>query len=174
MSPDRLRTAVAPVAVVLAGLVAAVAVGAATWFGVAWARAGADDALELGLARDEALRAAGQAAVNLTTQDPANVQQTLALWEQSATGPLLARFGDSAALTGDLQGQAPTRSTVEDSALTALDLRTGSATALVALSLTVVGPGAEEPRPLQRLELDMVRTADGWKATDLVPVGPPQ
>lgn len=66
------------------GVLAAVALLAAGWFGLSWYRAAHDESLALRMTRDTVLQDGQQATVNLNTLDYRRVQDGLTLWEQSA------------------------------------------------------------------------------------------
>ena len=70
----------------IALLVAAIAV--ATWFGVAWLKAGSDASLSRAKARDEVDRIARAAIVTFHTLDYHKVDEGLNNWEAASTGPL--------------------------------------------------------------------------------------
>lgn len=164
-----LRSALAVVAVlaVLAG-------GTAGWYGVSWFRAAHSESLDLAIERDTVLREARQAAVNLTTLDPVQVEGSLDLWQGSVTGPLAEEFGNNRQSYARLISEHRSRSESEviDAAVAELDSRQGTARVLVGLDVTVTPEQGEPAVSKQRLQLQMSRTEDGWKAGGINPVGP--
>lgn len=171
-------------AVVLALLFCAVA-------GWSYARARGDEALAYAAARDRALADGRARIAHLTghdTKDPARSRQR---WLAASTGPLheeLRRSGtdggtESPDRTGKSAGKetagskkerqdAPggtARATVTDAALTALDVRAGSAEMIATVRIEGGFGGAER----KRLQAALARTPQGWKVEALtaVPVG---
>src|SRR6266568_2078663 len=74
--------------VVAGAVLVAVGTAPAVIFGVLWHNTATGQALATSRARDDALRAAEQGSINLTTLDYHNVQQGLDRWKQSTTGAL--------------------------------------------------------------------------------------
>ncbi|OKJ93515.1 hypothetical protein AMK26_34065 [Streptomyces sp. CB03234] len=75
-----------------------------------------------------------------------------------------------------LPGTASARATVTDAALTALDVRAGTAELIATVRVeTTPGDGRPAGTDRKRLEADLTRTGDGWKVTALtaVPVAGP-
>jgi Mce-associated membrane protein len=164
--PDRITLATR-VAAVLAGLgLVAVAV-----FGVLWWSAVHGSAATAAQARDDALAAARQIAVNLPTLDFHDVDKGLATWEASATGPLLEEFQKNhQQYAADIR-KAQTVSTARlvDAALADLDVTAGKARAVTSVDVTttqVVNGVPSLPLTKQvRIQLELIRTPNaGWKA----------
>ncbi|MGD9531249.1 hypothetical protein [Pseudonocardia sp.] len=145
----------------------------ALFFGARLVLALTDDGLELAAARDAVLVDARQAAVNLNTLDPADVDGGLDLWEQSATGPLLEEYRrnrDSYA-TFVREARRSTEASVVDAAVSEIDVRTGKARILVGVDVVLRPEGQEPLLSRQRLQMEMTRTPEGvWKASRIVPV----
>jgi Mce-associated membrane protein len=163
-----LRTAILAVAAL-----AVIAFVAAGWFGVSWYRAAHDKSLAVGLARDAVLRDAQQAALTLNTLDYRHVQDGLNLWEQSATGSLLAqlranRDSYSHAIT---DSSTVSNGNVVDAAVATLDERAGTAQVLVGLDVTSQVDKGDPGCVHRRVHLDMVRIGPAWKVGNLTPVG---
>jgi Mce-associated membrane protein len=156
---------------VLAVLVALAAL-AALFFGTRWALALTDDGRELAEARDAVLVDARQAAININTLDFADVEAGLDLWEQSSTGPVLEEFRANREEYGQAVAQArrATEATVVDAAVAELDQRAGVARVLVGVDVRVFAEGQQPVLTRQRLQLEMTRTDEGWKASRVAPV----
>ncbi len=152
---------------------AALAVGAAGWFGVSWYRAAHDELLSGGIARDTVLQDAQQATTNLNTLDYRRVQDGLALWEQSATGSLLEEMRANRVTYAQAITEAKTTTTARtlDGAVAELDERSGTARVLVGVDVTSVREGGEPSCVRRRMELEMRRADTVWKVDKLAPVG---
>jgi Mce-associated membrane protein len=172
-SPIRRRVALTPVTA-LAALVALAAL-AALFFGGRWVLAGTDDGLELAAQREAVLVDARQAAINLNSLDNRNVAAGLDLWEQTSTGTLLDEFRANRAEYEQVVTQARrvTVATVRDAAVAELDIRAGTARVLVAIDVEVRPEGQDPVITRQRLQLEMTRTDQGWKASRVAPVRNP-
>jgi Mce-associated membrane protein len=139
----------------------------AVLLGILWAATLNDGSRELAQARDVVLVDARQAAMNLNSLDFENVDAGLDLWEQSSTAGLLEEFRANRAEYAQLvvESQRVTEATVPDAAVAELDLRAGIARVLVGVDVQVTAPGQEPTLFRQRLQMEMTRTADGWKAS---------
>jgi Mce-associated membrane protein len=171
--PARRWFALTPVTA-LAVLVALAAL-AALFFGGRWVLATGDDGLELAAQREAALMDARQAAINLNSLDHRNVAAGLDLWEQTSTGTLLEEFRANRAEYEQVVTQARrvTVATVQDAAVAELDVRAGTARVLVAIDVEVSPEGQAPVVTRQRLQLEMTRTDEGWKASRVAPVRTP-
>src|ERR1700756_2936803 len=78
--------------IIAGSVLAVVAVAAAVVFGVLWHSAASGDSAGVAKMRDEALQAAEQGSLNLTTLDYRNVQQGLDRWKASTTGSLYTQL----------------------------------------------------------------------------------
>jgi Mce-associated membrane protein len=165
------------VATRVAALVAAFGLIGAAAFGVLWWRTEHGTGVQTARARDSALAAARQIAVNLQTLDYRTVDKGLDTWKASTTGPLLGEFQKNyqqyaAEITAV---QTTTNARLVDAALSDLDPAGGKATAIAALdvSTTKMINGAPS-RPIVkqvRIQLVLVRTPDaGWKAAAAGPI----
>lgn len=149
------------------------AVLAALFFGVRLGLAVTDDNLALAQARDTVLVDARQAAVNLNTLNPADVQAGLSLWEQSSTGSVLEEFQRNRETFAQFVTEAKrsTEASVVDAAVAELDVRAGIARVLIGVDVIVRPEGQEPVLSRQRLQLEMTRTIDGvWKVSRIAPV----
>ena len=135
--------------------------------GVLWAFTVTDDSLDLAQARDVVLVDARQAAINLNTLDSANVEPGLDLWEQSSTGGLLEEFRANRAEYAGLVTESgrSTAASVTDAAVAELDLRAGVARVVVGVDVQVTVPDQDPVLLRQRLQIEMTRTEQGWKAS---------
>jgi Mce-associated membrane protein len=147
------------------GLVAVVVLGIVWW--TALHGSSAKDAT----ARDDALAAARQIAVNLQTLDYNNVDKGLAIWESSSTGPLLTEFQKNHQQYADQirKVQTSTSAKLVDAALSDVDVAAGKAKAIASVDVTTSQTANGAPSlPVTkqvRIALDLVRTPDaGWKA----------
>jgi Mce-associated membrane protein len=158
-------------ALVLVVLAAAFA-GWAGWSAYSAAHAGPSASAQL---RDQVLQAGEQAVENFNTLDYRKVAQGLALWEQSSTGALHDEItAGRAQFTRDIQQtKTVTTARILDGALTSLNARSGTASIIVAIQITVT-PATGTPTVKQsRLAGRLTRTDAGWKLSALgeVPVG---
>lgn len=153
----------------LAGVVlVAVAVVCAAVFGTLWALAAHDDSLTFARMRDQALQAAEQGSVNLTTLDYRHVQQDLGRWKASTTGKLYqALTSGGTTFTKQVeQARSITKGTVKDGVITELDPHTGKARALVYVSVAVTVSGGKTTTKLLPLQWNLTLTKSGWKLSD--------
>lgn len=146
---------------------------AVLFFGARLTLALVDDDLALAGARDAVLADARQAAMNLNTLNPVDVQGGLDLWEQSSTGAVLEEFRRNretyAAFV--VEAKRSTEASVVDAAVAELDVRAGLARVLIGVDVIVRPEGQEPVLSRQRLQLEMARTPDGtWKVSRIAPV----
>src|SRR6201999_2921548 len=127
---------------VVAGVaLVAVAVVCAAVFGVLWLTASHNDSLAFSRERDQALQAAEQGSINLTTLDYRHVAQGLARWKDSTTGTLHTQFTSGSLVstftTQAQQAKSVTTGKVAEGVITELDTHAGKASALVIMNVTV-------------------------------------
>jgi Mce-associated membrane protein len=152
-----------------------VALIAAAWFGTGWVRAAFFTDGPRAEARDTALADARQAAINLMSLDPNDVDGSLELIQSSMTGSLL----DDATKTQDQfreqAKQAKTRleSKVIGSSLTALNSERDHASALIVLQTTRTVPDVTPYSYRQTWALDLVKQGEVWKAEKASPLSQP-
>jgi Mce-associated membrane protein len=163
----------------LAAVVAALGLVGTVTFGLLWWSATHGSEVQVATARDEALAAARQIAVNLQTLDYRTVNAGLDAWKESATGPLLNELQHNRAQYAATVTQAQTTSTARlvGAGLSDLDATAGKATALAALDISTLTPDSGTPRqPVikqVRIQLALVRTPEGiWKAAAAGPIRP--
>jgi Mce-associated membrane protein len=147
----------------------------AAWSGWSWYRASTAGPSQDSQLRDQVLQAGEQAVQNFNTLDYRKVAAGLALWEQSSTGPLHAEIKSGHAQFERQIQQTKTITTARilDGALTALNVRAGTASIIVAAQITVTPANGSPVTKQNRLAGTLTRTASGWKLSQLgqVPVG---
>jgi len=151
----------------------AVAVVFAAWEGESWLTAPRPSAVAQ--ARNEALREGEQAVLNFNTLSYRSVGQGVTLWEQSSTGALHTEIaaGQSAFEQQIKQAKSVTTAKILDAALTALNVRAGTASIIVAMQITVTPAHGAAATKQSRQEGVLTRTPSGWKLSSLeqAPVG---
>ncbi|HET9256342.1 MAG TPA: hypothetical protein VFO16_14245 [Pseudonocardiaceae bacterium] len=152
---------------------AVLALGAAGWFGVSWYQAAHDESPDGAVARDRVVQDAQQATINLNTLDYRRVQDGLALWEQSASGALLDEVRANRATYARIitDSRTSTTAAVLDGAVAEFDERAGTARVLVGVDVTTSREGAEATCVRRRMQVEMRRAGNVWKADKLAPVG---
>ncbi|WP_211336270.1 hypothetical protein [Nocardia tenerifensis] len=163
-------------AVALIGSAAAlvVALVAAVWFGAGWVRSAVSDAPRAD-ARDTALDAARQAALNMTSMNLDDVPGSLALARSSMTGALLEsaeKNKDQAETLAEQTGVGMT-SKVLGSALTTLNSEKDKASALVVLQVTERGKDKPPAEYRYSWSVDVTKTGDVWKAEQISSLSQP-
>ncbi len=160
---------------VTALVLAILAAGFAAWSGWSWYQAGRAGPGAAAQVRDQALQAGEQAVQNFNTLSYRNVAAGLRLWEQSSTGTLHREITSGAAQFAQQIRKAKTITTAKilDGALTSLNTRTGTASIIVAVQITVTPPHGSPTVKQSRLTGELTRTAAGWKLSQLgqAPVG---
>ncbi len=166
--PPRLVTVAAVAALV-------VALAAAAWFGAGWVRAGFFTDGPRAAARDAALDAAQQAAINMTSMNIDDVSGSLAIARSSMTGPILASATEHQQQAEAMAKQAGVRmeSSVLGAALTSLNSELDRASALVVLRVTEAKPGEQPAGYRYTWSLDMAKDGDIWKAEQVSSLGQP-
>ncbi|MFI6167206.1 hypothetical protein ACIBCN_10490 [Nocardia sp. NPDC051052] len=162
------------VALVASSVALVVALVAAVWFGAGWVRSAVSDAPR-GDARDTALDAARQAALNMTSMNLDDVPGSLALARSSMTGSLLesADKNKDQAETLAKQSGVGMKSKVLGSALTTLNSENDKASALVVLQVTEL-PKDKPPADYRYTwNVDVTKTGDVWKAEQISSLSQP-
>ncbi|HET9142277.1 hypothetical protein [Actinophytocola sp.] len=173
--PDTRRR---PVHLLLTGAVALVVAAAvvATWFGIAWIKAGNDDVVTRAAARDEVDRVARQALKTMQTLDYHNLDESLNNWEAAATGPLHDDFVNRKENAKKALAEAKSKTTADILALAVTDLNEFDGTATV-IAASVSGVSLADAPPTtkyRRVKATLQRTGDGWKVSALTFVEPAQ
>jgi Mce-associated membrane protein len=147
--------------------VAAAVVAALT--GWSWYGAAHDGDAAFARNRDAVLAAGEQAVQNLNTLDHNDLDHGLDIWEDSTTGELHSQLTQGRTDFARQVQQAQTVSTAKvlSGAVTELDTRTGKASVMVALRITVQAPKSEPAVKESRMLGELTRTADGWKLSAL-------
>ncbi|MGQ4596861.1 hypothetical protein [Nocardia sp. R6R-6] len=151
-----------------------VALVAAAWFGAGWLRAALTDGPRAD-ARDTALDAARQAALNMTSMNLNDVPGSLALARSSMTGALLdsaTKNSDQAEKLARQSGVAMT-SKVLGAALTSLNSEQDKASALVVLQVTEKARDKAPAEYRYTWTVDVARDGAGWKADQVSSLGQP-
>lgn len=157
-----LRTVVTSVSAVW--LVAALVLAA--WFGTGWVRAMWFTDGPRADARDTALDAARQAAINLTSMNPGDVEGSIATMRSSMTGDMLTQLNENHDRIKDAAEKSKTKidSKVLGAALSSLDSERDKASAIVVLKLTQTAPNVPVQSFRATWTLDMKKDGDTWKA----------
>jgi Mce-associated membrane protein len=160
----------------VAAIVALVlAMAAAAWFGGRWAVGAFVTDNPRTDARNQALDDARQAAINLMSMNPDNVDRSLAEIRSSMTGALL----DDQVKNQDelkqyaLQSKGRIVAKVEGASLTTLDSERDHASAFVVLDVTRSFPNTPAQSFRQMWTLDMVKVGGTWKAEQARDLGQP-
>jgi len=161
------------VAVLVAAALTLLACMAAAWYGVAWYRVSNDESVEVALIREDVLRDARQAAINLNTLDHRSLQEDFDRWEQVTTGAVLEELQNNRDSYASAVAAARTSSTatIAESAVADLNAQSGSARVLVGVDVTYRPEEGPASCVLQRLLLEMNRGESSWKVDQLAPVG---
>ncbi|MGQ4617798.1 hypothetical protein [Nocardia sp. R7R-8] len=146
----------------------------AAWFGAGWVRAAFTDGPRVD-ARDAALDAARQAALNMTSMNPDDVPGSLALSRSSMTGALLdsaTKNKDQAERMARQSGVAMT-SKVLGAALTSLNSEEDNASALVVLQVTEKGKDKPPADYRYTWTVDLTKDGEVWKAEQISSLSQP-
>ncbi|WP_159080514.1 hypothetical protein [Nocardia suismassiliense] len=166
-----------PPRVVTAAAVGALAVAlvAALWFGGSWARAAFFTDGPRADARDAALAAASQAAINMTTIKVEDIPGSLALARSSMTGKILDSANQNRQKSEEMAQQAAVgmQSQVQVAALTSLNSELDKATALVVLKVTEVKQDKSASSYRYSWSLDMTKEGDVWKTEQVASLTQP-
>ncbi|MEV6323298.1 hypothetical protein AB0M45_19185 [Nocardia sp. NPDC051787] len=151
-----------------------VALVAAAWFGSGWVRAALTDGPRAD-ARDTALDAARQAALNMTSMNLDDVSGSLALARSSMTGALLdsaTKNKDQAEKLAQQSGVGMT-SKVLGAALTSLNSEQDKASALVVLQVTEKAEDKPSAEYRYSWTVDVAKDGEVWKAEQISSLGQP-
>ncbi|MFE0025697.1 hypothetical protein [Amycolatopsis sp. NPDC059021] len=163
-----------PLLAIAVALVAGTAVFAG-WSGYSWFTAANDPAVSYGGTRDEVLRTGRELVAVLNTLDYHRIDEDLARWRDSSTGPLHEQLSrtDEATKKTLAQNAAVSAGKVLDAAVSELDTHAGTAKMLVSVEISVTKAGAAPAAKRNRFAAALARTEAGWKlsALDQLPVG---
>ena len=156
-----LRTVVTSIAAVW--LVAALVL--AVWFGTGWVRGMWFTDGPRADARATALDAAQQAAINLTSMNPGDVEGSIDTMRSSMTGDMLAQLNENHDRIKDAAEKSKTKidSKVIGVSLSSLDSERDKASAIVVLKLTQTAPDVPVQSFRATWTLDMKKDGDTWK-----------
>jgi Mce-associated membrane protein len=149
----------------------AVAVVFLGWSGwTAW-QAG-PDGQDGGRDRDLVLRAGQQQIAALNSMDDTRVDAGLQRWLDASTGPLHDQLRRDLAPSRQRIQQARTSAvgTVVDAAVTALDVRAGSAQIIASVRIQLTPHGGTAGLQRKRYEAGLWRTPGGWKLKSLTAI----
>ncbi|MEU5759042.1 hypothetical protein [Nocardia sp. NPDC047648] len=162
------------VALVCSAVLLVIALAGAAWFGAGWVRAALTDGPRAD-ARDTALDAARQAAINMTSMNLDDVPGSLALARSSMTGALLdsaTKNKDQAEKLAQQSGVAM-NSKVLGAALTSLNSEEDKASALVVLQVTENGKDKPAADYRYTWTVDVAKDGDVWKAEQISSLSQP-
>ncbi|MEV0296773.1 hypothetical protein [Nocardia sp. NPDC050710] len=167
------RAPVAATAVAVGALV--VALIAALWFGTGWAKAAFFTDGPRASARDSALDAARQAAINMTSINLDDVPGSLALARSSMTGPILESAQKNQQQSEQMATQSGVgmKSKVLGASLTALNSERDKASALVVLQVTESKPDKSVSDYRYTWSLEMTKDGEVWKAEQVASLAQP-
>ncbi|UAK33394.1 hypothetical protein K8O92_05300 [Nocardia asteroides] len=160
--------------VVCSAALLVIALSCAAWFGAGWVRAALTDGPRAD-ARDTALDAARQAALNMTSMNLDDVPGSLALARSSMTGALLdsaTKNKDQAEKLAQQSGIGMT-SKVLGAALTSLNSEQDKASALVVLQVTEKGKDSPSADYRYTWTVDLAKDGDIWKAEQISSLSQP-
>ncbi|WP_328406558.1 hypothetical protein [Nocardia sp. NBC_00403] len=163
------------VVTVVAAAALVIALVAAAWFGGGWVRAAFFTDGPRTEARDAALTDARQAAINLMSINPADVDGSIAMIQSSMTGQLLdeATKGQQQLRTTASESKTKLESKVLGAALTSLNSERDRASALVVLQVTRSVPDTAPVSFRQSWTLNMIKEGEVWKAEKAESLGQP-
>ncbi|MQY30284.1 hypothetical protein [Nocardia aurantia] len=161
--------AVSPIRSILTTVLAVwllAALVAAGWFGVGWVRAAYFTDAPRAEARDSALDSARQAAINLSSMNPNDIDGSIDLMKSSMTGSMLDQLTQNRDRIKQAAEQSKTKidAKVLGASLSTLNSERDKATALVVLQLTQSAPSVPAESFRTTWSLDMAKVGDGWKA----------
>jgi Mce-associated membrane protein len=153
-------------------VLAVIAAGFAAWGGLSWWSEAHDDNRQFALDRDAVVTAARQDIARLNTLDSHKVDDGVNAWLAVSTGPLHDQFAHLGDADRKQLAQAGTVTTAQviDTAVTALDMRAGTAQLIAAVQIDVAPANGQKSSKRNRLQASLARAGQGWKLSALVPV----
>jgi Mce-associated membrane protein len=154
---------------------AAVAVAAlvfAAVAGVLWWRADHGTARKIGVAREQIDADARLAIVTVNTADYRHPSDALTNWLDVSAGALHSQFSQSRTTVVKVLAEAKmtTKAAVLDAAVTAVNLRKGTATVIASVNVTRTPAKGAVSTVRNRFRASMTRTGGGWKLANLAVV----
>ena len=145
----------------------------AAWFGTGWVRGMWFTDGPRADARDTALDAAQQAAINLTSMNPDNVEGSINTMRSSMTGDMLAQLNENHDRIKDAAEKSKTKieSKVLGGGLSSLNSERDQASAIVVLKLTQTAPNVPVQSFRATWTLDMKKDGDTWKTQQASSLG---
>lgn len=158
----------------VAAVAAVVALAFAAWFGIGWVRASLDDGAPRAHAREAVLDGARQAAVNLNSMNPDDVDGSMKLMQSSMTGQMLDDYKSNSDRIRQAAGAGKTKLTAKviGASVTELNSELNHAKVLVVLLQTSAADTGTSTQRVTWVE-DMVKAGDSWKAQDATSLGSP-
>ncbi|TSD95086.1 hypothetical protein FOS14_19035 [Skermania sp. ID1734] len=125
--------------------------------------------------REAALDGARQAAVNLNSMNPDNIDGSIALMQSSSADDMLDQINSNRDKLKQLASSSKTRleSTVMGATITELNTDDDTAKAMVVLTQTSTMPDQKPTKQRVTWTLAMKKVGDVWKATQATSLGPP-
>ncbi|WP_327142382.1 hypothetical protein [Nocardia sp. NBC_01327] len=153
----------------------AVAAVAAAWFGGTWIVGGLLRDRPRAEARDAALVAAQQAAINITSMNLKDINGSVALARSSMTGDLLAASdkGDAQIKKSAADSNVNSTAKVVGGAVTELNSERDHAAALVVFEVTESGPDKPADKFRYTWQVDVTLDKGVWKADQVQSVADP-
>lgn len=170
------RVAHPPTAVTaVAGGALVMALIAAIWFGGGWVRAAYFTDGPRAEAREAALTAASQAAINMTTIKVDDIPGSLELARSAMTGAILDSANQNRQKSEEMAQQASVgmQSQVLNAALTSLNSELDKAVAMVVLKVTEVKQDKSASNYRYSWSLEMTKEGDVWKAESVASLTQP-
>jgi Mce-associated membrane protein len=139
----------------------------AGWFGYSWWNAAHDGALSLARDRDAALDVASVGLVVLNTFDYRTGDQDMDRWLAVTTGPLAQELTSDRKTQLDQANATKTiaSATLRQAAVTELNSFAGTAKLIAVLDVRLSTEGAATAPAVNRLNVDLARTGQGWKVS---------
>jgi Mce-associated membrane protein len=152
-----------------AGALTVAAAACAAWFGYSWYSDAHSTALATASARDVVLADAEQGVLNFNTLDYHKAAAGLQLWLESSTGTLHSQLAQNLSQEASLvqSKKEITSAKILDGAVTQLNTSAGTATVIVAVTVTVT-PATGKPASEKESEVgQLTRTSSGWRLSSL-------
>nr|WP_042186229.1 hypothetical protein [Kibdelosporangium sp. MJ126-NF4]CEL17153.1 hypothetical protein [Kibdelosporangium sp. MJ126-NF4]CTQ91618.1 hypothetical protein [Kibdelosporangium sp. MJ126-NF4] len=154
-------------------VVAVLAVAAAGFTGWRWWHSANSADADLAAQRDNVLAVGERQVVELNTVDYQRLDADFDRWREAATGPLLDRLqrNREADRQTALTSKTVASAQVVSAAVTSINTYNGTANVIAAVAVSVSQNGAQPVASVSRWDLDLIRTATGWKVASLEVVG---
>ncbi|MFI0351205.1 hypothetical protein [Actinomadura sp. 9N407] len=142
------------------------------WSGWTYSQAEQADGDDIGQARDLVLRTGQRQVAVLNSMTWTQSDAGLRQWQDVSTGPLRERLVREAPGSEQqiVKARTTATATVDDAALTALDVRAGSARLIATVQIRLTPPNGAPAVQRKRYEAGLARTPGGWKLTSLTAI----